>query len=166
MQREDRPTENKENTNPTLTYREEGRKKTLKRDLRCSLAKRVRCAEEEGTRRAGRRKKRTSVEAFHTAVRHEHAISEFEASLVYRVSSRTARATQRNPVSENKTKQNKTKQKTKNKTKQNKTQTKTRHEHAGLLNTLPQNFRKYKIRRDLRQIQYTKRKSRWGCCLF
>jgi hypothetical protein len=37
-------------------------------------------------------------------------ISEFEASLVYRVSSRTARATQRNPVSEkkqNKTKQNK-----------------------------------------------------------
>jgi hypothetical protein len=48
-------------------------------------------------------------------------ISEFEASLVYRVSSRTARATQRNPVSknkQNKTKQNKTKQ---NKTKQNKT---------------------------------------------
>jgi hypothetical protein len=42
-------------------------------------------------------------------------ISEFEASLVYRVSSRTARAKQRNPVSENKqtnkqTKQNKTKQ--------------------------------------------------------
>jgi hypothetical protein len=37
-------------------------------------------------------------------------ISEFEASLVYRVSSRTARATQRNPVSKNK-KQNKTKQK-------------------------------------------------------
>jgi hypothetical protein len=29
-------------------------------------------------------------------------ISEFEASLVYRVSSRTARATQRNPVSKNK----------------------------------------------------------------
>jgi hypothetical protein len=39
--------------------------------------------------------------------------------LVYRASSRTARATQRNPVSikQNKTKQNKTKQ---NKTKQNK----------------------------------------------
>jgi hypothetical protein len=35
-------------------------------------------------------------------------ISEFEASLVYRESSRTARATQRNPVSKNK---NKTKQK-------------------------------------------------------
>jgi hypothetical protein len=36
-------------------------------------------------------------------------ISDFEASLVYRVSSRTARATQRNPVSKNKnkTKQNK-----------------------------------------------------------
>jgi hypothetical protein len=37
-------------------------------------------------------------------------ISEFKASLVYKVSSRTARATQRNPVSKNKTKtkQNKT----------------------------------------------------------
>jgi hypothetical protein len=34
-------------------------------------------------------------------------ISEFKTSLVYRVSSRTARATQRNPVSK---KQNKTKQ--------------------------------------------------------
>jgi hypothetical protein len=35
-------------------------------------------------------------------------ISEFKASLVYKVSSRTARAIQRNPVSEkNKTKQNK-----------------------------------------------------------
>jgi hypothetical protein len=34
-------------------------------------------------------------------------ISEFEASLVYKVSSRTTRATQRNPVSKNKTKQNK-----------------------------------------------------------
>jgi hypothetical protein len=34
-------------------------------------------------------------------------ISEFQASLVYRVSSRTARAIQRNPVSKNKTKQNK-----------------------------------------------------------
>jgi hypothetical protein len=40
-------------------------------------------------------------------------ISEFQASLVYRVSSRTARATQRNPVL-----------KTKTKTKQNKKQTK------------------------------------------
>jgi hypothetical protein len=39
--------------------------------------------------------------------------SEFEASLLYRVSSRTARAVQKNPVSKNK-------QKTKNKTKQNK----------------------------------------------
>jgi hypothetical protein len=34
-------------------------------------------------------------------------ISEFEASLVYIVSSRTARATQRNPVSKTKTKTNK-----------------------------------------------------------
>jgi hypothetical protein len=42
-------------------------------------------------------------------------ISEFEANLVYRVSSRTARATQRNPVS----KKQKTKNKNKNKTKNN-----------------------------------------------
>ena len=46
-------------------------------------------------------------------------ISEFQASLVYRVSSRTARTTQRNPVSEKqkqkKTKQNKTKTKQTNK---------------------------------------------------
>jgi hypothetical protein len=37
-------------------------------------------------------------------------MSEFEASLVYRVSSRTAKATQKNPVSKN---QNKNKEKTK-----------------------------------------------------
>jgi hypothetical protein len=37
-------------------------------------------------------------------------ISEFEASLVYRVSSRTARATQRNPVSKNRKKQEQQKQ--------------------------------------------------------
>jgi hypothetical protein len=49
-------------------------------------------------------------------------ISEFEASLVYKVSSRTARAIQRNPVS-NKTKQNKTKH-TKNTNKQTNKQTK------------------------------------------
>jgi hypothetical protein len=43
-------------------------------------------------------------------------ISEFKASLVYRVSSRTAKAIQRNPVSkQNKTKQNKTKQQQQNK---------------------------------------------------
>jgi hypothetical protein len=42
-------------------------------------------------------------------------ISEFEATLVYRVSSRTDRLTQRNPVLKNK------KAKTKQKTKQNKT---------------------------------------------
>jgi hypothetical protein len=43
-------------------------------------------------------------------------ISEFEASLVYRVSSRTARATQRNPVLK--------KKKTKTKEKQNQNKTK------------------------------------------
>jgi hypothetical protein len=48
-------------------------------------------------------------------------ISEFKASMVYRVSSRTARATQRNPVS----KKQKQKQKTKTKTKkQNRTKKK------------------------------------------
>jgi hypothetical protein len=48
------------------------------------------------------------------------AISEFEASLVHRVSSRTARATQRNPVSKKQTnKQNQTnKQKQKKKRKE------------------------------------------------
>jgi hypothetical protein len=54
--------------------------------------------------------------------RQRQADSEFQASLVYKESSRTVRALQRNPVSKtnqpNKTKQNKTKQ---NKTKQNKT---------------------------------------------
>jgi hypothetical protein len=46
-------------------------------------------------------------------------ISEFQDSLVYKVSSRTARAIQRNPVSkkqQQKTKQNKTKQQKKHKT--------------------------------------------------
>jgi hypothetical protein len=40
-------------------------------------------------------------------------ISEFEASLVYKVSSRTARAIQRNPVSKNKKNKNKNKNKKK-----------------------------------------------------
>jgi hypothetical protein len=45
-------------------------------------------------------------------------ISEFKASLVYRVSSRTAGVTQRNPVLKNKqTKQNKTKNKNRKKEK-------------------------------------------------
>jgi hypothetical protein len=42
-------------------------------------------------------------------------ISEFEASLVYKVSSRIARATERNPVSKNKQKNNQTKPKQKKK---------------------------------------------------
>jgi hypothetical protein len=50
-------------------------------------------------------------------------ISEFEASLVYRVSSRTAKATQRNLVSKNQTKTNK--QKNQNKKTQTNKQTKT-----------------------------------------
>jgi hypothetical protein len=52
-------------------------------------------------------------------------ISEFKASLVYRVSSWTARATQRNLVSkQNKTKQNKTKEILKNLKKKKKKNTK------------------------------------------
>jgi hypothetical protein len=42
-------------------------------------------------------------------------ISEFEASLAYNMTSRTARATQRNPVSKKQKKQNKQKTKTKTK---------------------------------------------------
>jgi hypothetical protein len=54
----------------------------------------------------------------------DREISEFKASLVYKVSSRTARAIQRNPISKSKTKQNK-KQKQKQKTnKQTKNKTK------------------------------------------
>jgi hypothetical protein len=49
-------------------------------------------------------------------------ISEFQVSLVYRVSSRTASAAQRNPVSKNKTKIKQTNKQTKKETKmQNKT---------------------------------------------
>jgi uncharacterized membrane protein len=51
-------------------------------------------------------------------VRQKQAISEFKASLVYRVSSRTARATQRNPVSKNQKTKKKKKKKTKKQTKQ------------------------------------------------
>jgi hypothetical protein len=46
-------------------------------------------------------------------------ISEFEASLVYRVSFRTARATQRNPFSKNKTKTKHKQTKKRIKTKRN-----------------------------------------------
>jgi hypothetical protein len=50
--------------------------------------------------------------AFNPSRSRGRRISEFEASLVYKVSFRTARATQRNPVSkQNKTKHNKTKTK-------------------------------------------------------
>jgi hypothetical protein len=49
-------------------------------------------------------------------------ISEFKVSLVYKVSSRTARATQRNPISKNK--KQKTNKQTKTQTKTNKKQNK------------------------------------------
>jgi hypothetical protein len=55
-------------------------------------------------------------------------ISEFEASLVYKVSSRSARATQKNPVPKNQEKKKKTKKQTnkndKNKQKNKKNPTK------------------------------------------
>jgi hypothetical protein len=47
-------------------------------------------------------------------------ISEFKASLVYRVSSRTARATQRNPVSKNKKRKEKKRKEKKRKEKEKK----------------------------------------------
>jgi hypothetical protein len=46
-------------------------------------------------------------------------ISEFEASLVYRVSSRTAKATQRNPISKNQKRKPKRKKREKRKEKRN-----------------------------------------------
>jgi hypothetical protein len=58
-------------------------------------------------------------------------ISEFEASLVYRVSSRTARATQRNPVSK-KQKQNKIKNSSFTE-KEKPNQTKTNNKHSDQL---------------------------------
>jgi hypothetical protein len=63
-------------------------------------------------------------------------ISEFEASLVYRVSSRTAKAIQRNPVSK------KQKQKQKNKTKQNKTKNNQPTKHPDTLNLLEEKLGK------------------------
>jgi hypothetical protein len=48
----------------------------------------------------------------------DRQISEFQASLVYKVSSRTARAIQRNPVSNNKKQTNKAKKRKQNKTKE------------------------------------------------
>jgi hypothetical protein len=48
-------------------------------------------------------------------------ISEFEASLIYKVSSRIARAIQRNPVSKKQKTNKQTKKQSKTKTKQNKT---------------------------------------------
>jgi hypothetical protein len=54
-------------------------------------------------------------------------ISEFEASLVYRVSSRTARATQKNPVSKN---QNKQTNQNKNKKQKKKDENKTKREQS------------------------------------
>jgi hypothetical protein len=50
--------------------------------------------------------------------RQRQGISEFEASLVYKVSSRTVRAIQRNPVSKNKTNKQTNKQKQNKKQKQ------------------------------------------------
>jgi hypothetical protein len=58
-------------------------------------------------------------------------ISEFEASLIYRVSSRTARATKRNPVSENK--------KSIKQTKQTNKQKKNEHEEEGVSGRNPAN---------------------------
>jgi hypothetical protein len=73
-------------------------------------------------------------------------ISEFEASLVYKVSSRTARATQRNPVSKKQTNKKKPKKKKKQKTKKtkkqkNKKRKKERKENTWALTALPEDIR-------------------------
>jgi hypothetical protein len=61
-------------------------------------------------------------------------ISEFKASLVYSVSSRTARATQRNPVSKNqKNKKNKKKKQNQTKTNQTKTNKQTNKEMKSII---------------------------------
>jgi hypothetical protein len=51
--------------------------------------------------------------------RQRQAISEFEANLVYKVSSRTARATQRNPVKEKKKRKGKERERKEKKKKEN-----------------------------------------------
>ena len=60
--------------------------------------------------------------AFNPSTGRGRQISEFDASLVYKVSSRTARATQRNPVSKKQTnkKKNKTKKQQKKTTSEDK----------------------------------------------
>jgi hypothetical protein len=63
-------------------------------------------------------------------------ISEFEASLVYKVSSRTGRATQRNPVSKNQTKPKQTKTKTNRQTKTTTTKTQTQNKQTKTPNYL------------------------------
>jgi hypothetical protein len=61
----------------------------------------------------------------------DRQISQFEASLVYRVSSKTARATQRNPVSRNKITNNKKKEKRKEKKKKRKKERKRKERKMG-----------------------------------
>jgi C4-dicarboxylate-specific signal transduction histidine kinase len=58
-------------------------------------------------------------------------ISEFEARLAYKVSSRTARAIQRNPVSKNKTKQRKQTNKQTNKTRKKESKQASRLSNSG-----------------------------------
>jgi hypothetical protein len=68
-------------------------------------------------------------------------ISEFEASLVYKVSSRTAGTTQRNPVSKNKNKNKKTKKQKNKKTKKQKNK-KTKKQNKTKQNKTKQNLDK------------------------
>ena len=64
------------------------------------------------------------IKLFHNLEKHSggrgRQISEFKASLVYRVSSRIAKATQRDPVSKNQKKKKKKKEKRKRKEKRRK----------------------------------------------
>ena len=63
----------------------------------------------------------------------DRQISDFETNLIYRMSSMTARATQKNPVSKNSTKQNKTRNKKKKKEEKQRSLRKSkRHDHPSI----------------------------------
>jgi hypothetical protein len=63
-------------------------------------------------------------------------ISEFKASLVYRVSSRTARAAQRNPVSKNKNKKQQQQKKEKKRKEKKRKKTQQQQQQRGFLRCL------------------------------
>jgi hypothetical protein len=90
-------------------------------------------------------------------------ISEFEARLVYKVSSRTARATQRNPVSKKKSKKKKNQKQNQNKqtkkpTKNKTTTTKKLCSTAVQLSTEEFPLRAYNSKKDTDTLEFTENK--------